>query len=82
MVDGEFIPRNAGEGTAFFVLNARVSRTFRFGVQAVVNGRQLLLGGPALLRQVNAQIAPTLQAAIDRAAARGRVSCGSTECAR
>ena len=42
------------------------------GVQAVVNGRQLLLGGPALLRQVNAQIAPMLQAAIDRAAARGQ----------
>ena len=42
------------------------------GVQAVVNGRQLLLGGPALLRQVNVQIAPMLQAAIDRAAARGQ----------
>jgi Cu2+-exporting ATPase len=44
------------------------------GVQAVVDGRQLLLGGPALLRQVNAQIAPTLQAAIDRAAARGQAA--------
>jgi P-type Cu2+ transporter len=42
------------------------------GVQAVVNGRQLLLGGPALLRQLNAQVDPTLQSAIDRAAARGQ----------
>ncbi len=29
IVDGEFIPRNAGEGTAFFSLGARVSRWFR-----------------------------------------------------
>jgi len=42
------------------------------GVQAVVNGRRLLLGGPALLRQINAQVPATLQAAIDRAAARGQ----------
>ena len=31
IVDGEFIERNAGEGTPFFMLNARVSRTFRLG---------------------------------------------------
>jgi Cu2+-exporting ATPase len=42
------------------------------GVQAVVNGRELLLGGPALLRQVNVQMPPTLQTAIDRAGARGQ----------
>jgi Cu2+-exporting ATPase len=42
------------------------------GVQASVNGRQLLLGGPALLRQLNAQIDAPFQAAIDRAAARGQ----------
>lgn len=42
------------------------------GLQAIVNGRELLLGRPALLRQVNAQIAPTLQTAIERAAARGQ----------
>jgi len=42
------------------------------GVQASVNGRQLLLGGPALLRQLNAQVDAPLQAAIDRAAARGQ----------
>jgi hypothetical protein len=29
-VDGEFIPRNSGEGSAFFSLNARVSYTFHF----------------------------------------------------
>ena len=29
IVDGEFIERNAGEGTAFFSLGARVSRSFR-----------------------------------------------------
>jgi Cu2+-exporting ATPase len=42
------------------------------GVQAIVKGRQLLLGGPALLRQLNAQVDPALQSAIDRAAARGQ----------
>jgi hypothetical protein len=31
IVNGEFIPRNSGEGTPFFTLNARVSRTFQFG---------------------------------------------------
>ena len=31
IVGGEFIDRNAGEGTAFFSLNARVSQTFRLG---------------------------------------------------
>jgi hypothetical protein len=30
VVDGQFIERNAGEGTAFFTLSARISRTFRF----------------------------------------------------
>ena len=29
IVDGEFIERNAGEGTAFFSANARISQTFR-----------------------------------------------------
>jgi hypothetical protein len=31
IVNGEFIERNAGDGTAFFNLNARLSRNFRFG---------------------------------------------------
>lgn len=33
IVDGAFIARNAGEGTAFFNLNARVSRVFRFATR-------------------------------------------------
>ncbi len=44
------------------------------GVQAVVDGRQLRLGGPALLRRLDAKIEPALQAAIDRASARGQAS--------
>ncbi len=31
VVDGEYLARNAGVGTAFFLANARVSRLFRFG---------------------------------------------------
>jgi P-type Cu2+ transporter len=44
------------------------------GVQAVVNGTTLLIGGPALLQQIQAQVPPALQAAIDRAAARGQAA--------
>src|SRR5262249_14008083 len=44
------------------------------GVQATVRGRYVLLGGPALLRESNAAVAPTLQAAIDRAASRGQAA--------
>lgn len=44
------------------------------GVQATVDGRQLLVGGPALIRELNAPIDPTLQAAIDRAAERGQTA--------
>jgi Cu2+-exporting ATPase len=42
------------------------------GVQAIIDGRPVLLGGPALLRQLGTQVDPTLQAASDRAAARGQ----------
>src|SRR5262249_6507619 len=42
------------------------------GVQAIVDGRPVLLGGPALLRQLGTQVDPTLEAATDRAAARGQ----------
>jgi len=38
IVDGEFIPRNAGAGPDFFTLNLRVSRTFRFGSRLRVEG--------------------------------------------
>jgi P-type Cu2+ transporter len=44
------------------------------GVQAVVGGRQLLVGGPALLGGLNTEIEPALRAAIDRAASRGQAA--------
>ena len=44
------------------------------GVQAVVGGRRLLLGGPALLRRVGVKMDAALQAAIDRAAGRGQAA--------
>jgi Cu2+-exporting ATPase len=44
------------------------------GVQAVVNNRELLAGGPALIREVGAAVEPRLQAAIDRAASRGQAA--------
>jgi Cu2+-exporting ATPase len=44
------------------------------GVQARVNGQQLMLGGPALLRETSATVEPALQAAIDRAASRGQTA--------
>jgi Cu2+-exporting ATPase len=44
------------------------------GVQATVDGKQLLLGGPSLLRDTQAQLDTALQAAIDRASERGEAS--------
>ncbi len=44
------------------------------GVQAVVDGRRLLLGGPALIRQLNADLNPELRSAVDRAATRGQAT--------
>jgi Cu2+-exporting ATPase len=44
------------------------------GVQADVNGRLVLIGGPALLRRHDARVPPELQAAIDRAGARGQAA--------
>ncbi|MBI3403573.1 MAG: TonB-dependent receptor [Acidobacteria bacterium] len=38
IVAGAFVDRNAGEGPDFFTLNARVSRTFRFGDRVRVDG--------------------------------------------
>lgn len=49
------------------------------GVQGIVNGRQLLIGGPALLRQLNVSTPPMLQAAIDRAAGRGQAALTMVE---
>jgi Cu2+-exporting ATPase len=44
------------------------------GVQAVVDGRTILVGGPALLREHGVQVDPALQNAIERAAARGQAA--------
>jgi len=44
------------------------------GVQAIVDGRTILVGGPALLREHGVQVDPALQAAIERAAARGQAA--------
>ncbi len=44
------------------------------GVEAVVGGRQLLIGGPALLRRLAVVPEPALRAAIDRAAVRGQAA--------
>ena len=44
------------------------------GVQAVVGGRDLQVGGPALLRRLNAATDPGLAAAIARAASRGQTA--------
>jgi Cu2+-exporting ATPase len=44
------------------------------GVQATVNGRTILLGGPALLREQGLHVDPQLQAAIERASTRGQAA--------
>jgi Cu2+-exporting ATPase len=49
------------------------------GVRAIVEGRPVLLGGPALLRDYRVQVAPTLQAAIERATARGQAAITMVE---
>jgi Cu2+-exporting ATPase len=49
------------------------------GVKAVVDGRQFLVGGPALLRHLDVHVEPAFQAAIDRAAARGQSSVTMVE---
>jgi hypothetical protein len=38
IVNGEFIPRNAGAGPDFFGLNLRLARTFRFGGHLRIEG--------------------------------------------
>ncbi|HYS56505.1 MAG TPA: heavy metal translocating P-type ATPase, partial [Thermoanaerobaculia bacterium] len=44
------------------------------GVRAFVNGKELLVGGPTLLRTLSSEIEPALREAIDRAAARGQAA--------
>ncbi|MFN2564639.1 MAG: copper-translocating P-type ATPase [Gemmatimonadaceae bacterium] len=42
------------------------------GVEAVVEGRRLSIGGPALLRRMGVALSPALSGAIERAASRGQ----------
>lgn len=49
------------------------------GVEAVVGGRRLLLGGPALVRQLNVELEPSFRAAVDRAAERGQAAITMVE---
>jgi Cu2+-exporting ATPase len=49
------------------------------GVQATVSGKQLLIGGPALLREVGAQTDTVLAAAIERASTRGQAAITMVE---
>src|SRR5262249_9087399 len=44
------------------------------GAETVVGGRELRLGGPALLSHLHAETSPTLAAAVDRASARGQAA--------
>jgi hypothetical protein len=57
IVGGAFIPRNSGEGTAFFSIGARLSRTFRFGsrmqVEALVEGFNLTDRANVVTRNTN-----------------------------
>jgi hypothetical protein len=57
VVDGEFIPRNSGEGTAFFSLGARISRTFRIGsrtqFEVLVEGFNLTDRANVITRNTN-----------------------------
>ena len=44
------------------------------GVQAVVEGRSLMIGGPALLRQLGIELPPELRDALDRATSRAQTA--------
>jgi Cu2+-exporting ATPase len=44
------------------------------GVKAVVQGRSLMIGGPALLRQLGIELPPELRAAVDRATSRAQTA--------
>ena len=57
IVDGEFIPRNSGKGTAFFSLGARISRVFhitdRVQFEALVEGFNLTDRANVITRNTN-----------------------------
>jgi len=44
------------------------------GVKAVVEGRSLVIGGPALLRQLGSELPPVLREAVDRATSRAQTA--------
>ena len=44
------------------------------GVKAVVEGRSLVIGGPALLRQLGFELPPVLREAVDRASSRAQTA--------
>jgi Cu2+-exporting ATPase len=49
------------------------------GVQAIVGERQLQIGGPALMRELNAGLPEALREAVDRAASRGQSAIAMIE---
>jgi hypothetical protein len=57
IVDGDFIERNAGEGTAFFNVSARISREFRLAgrvrLEALVESFNLTNRTNVLTRNTN-----------------------------
>src|SRR4029079_16592346 len=57
MVDGQFIPRNAGVGSDFFSVSARVSRLFRVSsrvsIEALAEGFNLTNRRNAVTRNTN-----------------------------
>jgi Cu2+-exporting ATPase len=52
------------------------------GIRAVVEGRELYVGGPAMLQQLGIVLQPELEAAVDRAAARGQATVALVDGAR
>jgi Cu2+-exporting ATPase len=44
------------------------------GVQAVVEGRSLMIGGPALIRRLGIELSPELRGALDRASSRAQTA--------
>ena len=49
------------------------------GVQAVVEGRSLMIGGPALLRRLGIELPPELRDALDRATSRAQTAISLVE---
>jgi len=75
------IVKSAGERGLRFPKADRFEALPGRGVQAVVDGQTILVGGPALLREHGVEVDPALQAAIERAAARGQAAITMIEAA-